>query len=67
MKIKLKHKELLIIFVILAGGYGLSAIDTILEYNFTGDTYTQIGTMTQTNSGVSVSVVQYGDFSDWCE
>ena len=54
---------------ILAGGKeeGSNNLDTILEYDSTSDSYTQIGTMTQARFFHAVTVVKYGDFSDWCE
>ena len=57
----------MIIIVILAGGFDGSALDSILEYDFTNDSYTQIGTMAQAREWHAVTVVQYRDFSDWCE
>ena len=57
----------MIIIDILAGGYGGTFLDSILEYDFTDDSYTEIGTMTQARDAHAVTVVRYGDFSDWCE
>ena len=57
----------MIIIVILAGGFDGSALDSILEYDFTNDSYTQIGTMAQAREWHAVTVVQYRDFSEWCE
>ena len=58
--------------IILAGGKekdGLytTKLDTILEYNITGDSYTQIGTMIQARADHAISVVKYEDFSEWCQ
>ena len=41
--------------------------DAILEYDVTADAFTQIGTMTQAREGHAVSVVQYQEFSKWCQ
>ena len=66
--INCEHKVLLLIIIdILAGGFDGSALDSILEYDFTGDSYKQIGTMTQAREWHAVTVVQYRDFSEWCE
>ena len=51
----------------LAGGYDGSYLNTILEYNITGDSYKEIGTMIQTRTYHAVSVVKYEDFSEWCQ
>ena len=53
----------------LAGGSDRNdadVFDTILEYDISGDSYTQIGTMTQARSEHAITVVQYADFSKWC-
>ena len=52
---------------ILAGGFNTGLDDTILEYDTTGDSYTQIGTMTQARAHHAISVVKYQDFSEWCQ
>ena len=55
---------------ILAGGYidyNTGNTDNILEYDITGDSYTQIGTMTQARANHAITVVRYGDFSEWYE
>ena len=44
----------------------MNAFDTILEYDVTEDSYTQIGTMTQARRSHAISVVQYADFAKWC-
>ena len=49
---------------LLAGGLG---VNTILEYDTTGDSYTETGTMTQNRHLHAISVVQYGEFSNWCQ
>ena len=57
----------MIIVNIFAGGYDESdKFDTILEYDFSEDSYTQIGSMTQTRREHAVTVIQYEDFSEWC-
>ena len=59
--------------IILAGGSEGSwpaeivDLDTILEYDITGDSYTQIGTMTQARFGHAISMVKFEDFSEWCQ
>merc|ERR1712110_738244 len=53
--------------VLLFGGSDGSYLDTILEYDITGDSYTQIGTMTQARGEHAISVVKYQDFSEWCQ
>ena len=51
---------------IIAGGYYNGAnLNTILEYDITGDSYTEIGSMTEARSSHAVSVVQYG--SQFCQ
>ena len=58
----------MVIIDLLAGGNdGTIALDSIMEYDFNGDSYTQIGTMTQARNSHAVTVVKYGEFSDWCE
>ena len=52
---------------VLAAGGGGPPLDTILEYDFTGDTFTQIGTMIETRMEHAISVVQYEDFLEWCQ
>ena len=42
-------------------------MDTILEYDISGDSYTQIGTMTQDRYKHAITVVQDADFSAWCQ
>ena len=53
---------------ILAGGWdGDNVLDTILEYDITGDSYTEIGTMKDTRESHAVSVVQHEDFAQSCQ
>ena len=61
--------------MILAGGQGrlpdgkekdVSYLDTILEYNITGDS-SQTGIMSKARIGHAISVVRYQDFSGWCQ
>lgn len=54
--------------ILLFGGNDWSdtVLDTILEYDISGDSYTQIGTMTEARKWHAISVVQYADFSRWC-
>ena len=66
----LKLVESLII-IMLAGGFDFEeeedSLDTILEYDINGDSYTQkIGTMIQARRFHAISVVKYKDFSEWC-
>ena len=53
----------------LAGGIIAdgSTLNTILEYDISSDSYTQIETMTQDKYAHAISVVKYEDFSDWCQ
>ena len=55
-----------IIFIL--GGYddlnGL--VNTILEYDIIGGSYTEIGTMLVARCYHAVSVVKYEDYSQWC-
>ena len=64
-----QHHEHLVLppGLLLAAGGGGPPLDTILEYDFTGDTFTQIGTMIETRMEHAISVVQYEDFSEWCQ
>ena len=41
--------------------------DIILEYDITGDSYKEIGHMLDKRFSHAVSVVQYSDFSHWCQ
>ena len=38
-----------------------------MEYDITGDSFTQIGTMTQARNYHAITVVKYADFSRKCE
>ena len=61
---------MIISLIILAGGYiGSHDVnsDTILEYDIIGNSYTQIGTMAQGRGLHAISVVNYEDYSKWCE
>ena len=42
-------------------------VDTILEYDTTADSFSQIGTMTEPRYHNGVTVVQYESFSKWCQ
>ena len=59
------------IILILIGGQkderGYNYDNTILEYDITGNSWTQIGTMTQARAGHAISVVKYKDYSGWCQ
>merc|ERR1712179_734101 len=52
--------------VLLFGGSDGSHLDTILEYDINGDSYTQLGTMIHARERHAISVVKYQDFSEWC-
>ena len=52
--------------ILTGGGDGTKSFDTILEYDVTADSFTQIGTMTQARSWHAISVVRYEDFSKSC-
>ena len=55
-------------YLILTGGSNDSDFfNTILEYDITGDSYTQIGTMIEDRHKHAISVVQYSDFSEHCQ
>ena len=43
-----------------------TAVNTILEYDIMGESYTQIGTMIQARYFHAVSEVNYEDFAEWC-
>ena len=65
----MRWKHLDIIIVIFTGGYDnlKQILDTIIEYDVIADSFTQIGTMTQAKGDHATSVVQYGDFYQWCQ
>lgn len=51
---------------VFSGGWdGNSTVNTILEYDITDDSYTEIGAMTQARYNHAISVVKYEDFSNW--
>ena len=53
--------------ILLAGGSTNGGpVKTILEYDITRDSYSQIGSMTQARDSHAISVVRYEDFSKWC-
>ena len=55
------------IYLHVTGGFdGMDELDTILEYNITADSFTQIGTMTQGRNWHAISVVRHEDFSKSC-
>ena len=41
--------------------------DTIQEYDIKGDSFLEIGRMTQKRTSHAISVVKYSDFSKWCK
>ena len=47
----------------MAGG----EYDDILEYDPEGDTMTTVGHMTRARSQHAISVVQAGDYLQWCQ
>ena len=55
--------------VVIGGNDGFfdGNLASILEYDVSGDSYTQIGNMTEARYQHAISVVQYGDFSEWCD
>ena len=55
--------------LLLAGGEvkGAGHVNTILEYDATSDSYTEAGTMTQARAQHALSVVQYEEYSQWCQ
>ena len=59
------------LFVVFPGGNKFDGeqktSDTILEYDITGDSYKEIGHMLDKRFSHAVSVVQYSDFSPWCQ
>ena len=55
-------------YLIILGGYGNGRIhNTILEYDITGDSFKEIGQMMADRQSHAISVVQYADFSKWCQ
>ena len=57
--------------MIIVGGTGTDAgneyLDTILDYDMEQDTMQEIGNMQEARGRHAVSVVQYSDFSQWCQ
>ena len=55
-------------YIPAGGNYNTdSRFDTILEYDITGESYTQVGTVIQARYRHAISVVKYEDYSEWCE
>ena len=54
---------------LFAGGWaGIdNVVNSVLEYDFYGDSYTEVGTMMRRRSYHAVSSVKYADFSQWCK
>ena len=48
----------MLILLTIAGGFDDSEVNTVLEYDTTGDFYKQIGTMTQARYRHAISVVR---------
>ena len=55
--------KLIIIVGVNAGG----SLDTILEYDMEQDTMQEIGNMREARYEHAITVVQYSDFSQWCQ
>ena len=53
--------------MIIVGGYDGGILDTILEYDMEQDTILEIGHMRDARDLHAVNVVQYSDFSEWCQ
>ena len=53
--------------LIIVGGYAGGSRDTILEYDMEQDTMQEIGNMRDARSQHAITVVQYSDFSQWCQ
>ena len=53
--------------MIIVGGYDGGYLDTIVEYDMEQDTMLEIGHMRDARASHAVSVVQYSDFSQWCQ
>ena len=61
---------IIIIYMVVIGGndgFFDGNLASILDYDVSGDSYTQIGNMTEARYQHAISVVQYGDFSEWCD
>ena len=41
-------------------------VNTIFEFNYETETWSQIGTMKGTRFNHAVSLVSYDDYSNWC-
>ena len=56
--------------IIFSGGFdGSTSINTILQYNSSEDEFTEVvdSMMLQERRGHAISVVNYSDFSMWCQ
>ena len=53
--------------MIIVGGYNGSYHDDILEYDTEQDILLEIGNMRKAREEHAISVVQYSDFSHWCQ
>ena len=54
--------------MLLVGGEdGNEYLDTIFEHDMEQDTMQEIGNMQEARGRHAVSVVQYSDFSQWCQ
>ena len=53
--------------MIIVGGYDGGYLDTILEYDMEQDTMQEIGNMQDARKQHAINVVQYSDFSQWCQ
>ena len=57
-----------IYILILTGGFdGNDKVDTVLEYDFTDNSFTELGTMEEARQDHAVSVVKHSDVSMLCE
>ena len=46
---------------------GCCSYDDILEYDYTGDEIREVGNMEEERGYHAISVVQYSDYSHWCQ
>ena len=53
--------------IIIVGGLAGGSLDTILEYDMEQDTMQEIGNMRDVRDQHAITVVQYSDFSQWCQ
>ena len=55
--------------MIIVGGYdtGNEYLDTILDYDMEQDTMQEMGNMREARDQHAITVVQYSDFSQWCQ